>query len=202
MTNEAALSGKSGGGWFKVLMELYRVNEPYIQQVVDASRKILRLVLERLVPGGHLKHAPVRTCFRILSGMIFILKVCLLLTTLQTVLTLHRHSRWVRRKTMSVSHWISRTGQSKHSTRTSLTMYTSAILLRDYWSCSLRASEPVSCGLHRRIVPATVKGTIAQLHTWPPRRAASTAIQTIRGIQTTARITWGTSMETTRRARQ
>lgn len=80
MSNEAALAGgkpgsSASGGWYQVLMELYRVNEPYIQEVVDASRKILRMVLERLVPGGHLKHAPVRTCFRILSGMIFILKV-------------------------------------------------------------------------------------------------------------------------------
>lgn len=83
MSNEAAQPGSaSSGGWFQVLMELYRVNEPYIQQVVDASRKILRMVLERLVPAGHLKHAPVRTCFRILSGMIFILKVFPLLTTL------------------------------------------------------------------------------------------------------------------------
>jgi len=56
-------------------MELYRVNEPYIQEVVDASRKILQTVLDGLVPGDHLKHAPVRTYFRILSGMIFILKV-------------------------------------------------------------------------------------------------------------------------------
>lgn len=56
-------------------MELYRVNEPYIQEVVDASRKILQTVLEGLVPGGRLKHAPIRTFFRILSGMIFILKV-------------------------------------------------------------------------------------------------------------------------------
>jgi hypothetical protein len=56
-------------------MELYRVNEQYIQEVVDASRKILQTVLEGLVPGGRLKHAPIRTFFRILSGMIFILKV-------------------------------------------------------------------------------------------------------------------------------
>ncbi|KAL1996230.1 hypothetical protein VTN49DRAFT_282 [Thermomyces lanuginosus] len=58
----------------RVLMELYRVNEKYIQEVVDASRKILQTVLESLVPGDHLKHCPVRTFFRILSGMIFILK--------------------------------------------------------------------------------------------------------------------------------
>ncbi|KAL3459071.1 hypothetical protein BJX64DRAFT_291612 [Aspergillus heterothallicus] len=80
MSNEAAQAqGKPGsasgsGGSFHVLMELYRVNEPFIQEVVDASRKILTTVLEGLVPGDHLKHAPVRTCFRILSGMIFILK--------------------------------------------------------------------------------------------------------------------------------
>ena len=69
--------GPSAGssGWFRTLMELYRVNEPYIQEVVDASRKILQTVLEGLVPGGRLKHAPIRTFFRILSGMIFILKV-------------------------------------------------------------------------------------------------------------------------------
>lgn len=71
--------GPSAGsnGWFRTLMELYRVNEPYIQEVVDASRKILQTVLEGLVPGGRLKHAPIRTFFRILSGMIFILKVSL-----------------------------------------------------------------------------------------------------------------------------
>ncbi|KAL4920545.1 hypothetical protein BDW62DRAFT_198850 [Aspergillus aurantiobrunneus] len=79
MSNEAAQAqiktgSASGSGPFNVLMELYRVNEPFIQEVVDASRKILTTVLEGLVPGDHLKHAPVRTCFRILSGMIFILK--------------------------------------------------------------------------------------------------------------------------------
>lgn len=50
------------------------MNEQYIQEVVDASRRILQIVLDGLVPGDHLKHTPVRSCFRILSGMIFILK--------------------------------------------------------------------------------------------------------------------------------
>ena len=70
-------AGPSAGshGWFRTLSELYRVNEPYIQEVVDASRRILQVVLDGLVPGGRLKHAPIRTFFRILSGMIFILKV-------------------------------------------------------------------------------------------------------------------------------
>ncbi|KAJ9350535.1 transcriptional regulator family: Fungal Specific TF [Paecilomyces variotii] len=85
MSNEAASAqaqserpgsgpSPSGTASLRVLMELYRVNEPYIQEVVDASRKILQTVLEGLVPGDHLKHCPVRTYFRILSGMIFILK--------------------------------------------------------------------------------------------------------------------------------
>ncbi|KAL2817721.1 hypothetical protein BDW59DRAFT_152401 [Aspergillus cavernicola] len=78
MSGEAQAQSKpgssSGTGSYNLLMELYRVNEPFIQEVVDASRKILTTVLEGLVPGDHLKHAPVRTCFRILSGMIFILK--------------------------------------------------------------------------------------------------------------------------------
>ena len=64
-----------GSGWFQTLMELYRVNEHYIQEVVDASRKILITVLDGLVPGDHLRHAPVRTYFRIFSALIFILKV-------------------------------------------------------------------------------------------------------------------------------
>ncbi|OQD86670.1 hypothetical protein PENANT_c007G10414 [Penicillium antarcticum] len=82
MSNESAQSqaGRPGSGpsnssgWFQTLMELYRVNEHYIQEVIDSSRKILTTVLEGLVPEGRLRHAPIRTFFRILSGMIFILK--------------------------------------------------------------------------------------------------------------------------------
>ncbi|KAJ5952519.1 uncharacterized protein N7479_010932 [Penicillium vulpinum] len=67
-------SSHSSNSWFQTLNELYRVNEHYIQQVIDSSRKILQTVLEGLVPEGRLRHAPIRTFFRILSGMIFILK--------------------------------------------------------------------------------------------------------------------------------
>ncbi|KAJ5479476.1 hypothetical protein N7530_004985 [Penicillium desertorum] len=87
MSNESAQShnqtqnGQTGSGpsnngssWFQTLNELYRVNEHYIQEVIDSSRKILQTVLEGLVPEGRLRHAPIRTFFRILSGMIFILK--------------------------------------------------------------------------------------------------------------------------------
>lgn len=75
MSNESSQAQSGSSGWFRTLMELYRVNEPYIQEVVDSSRRILQTVLDGLVPGGRLKHAPIRTFFRILSGMIFILKV-------------------------------------------------------------------------------------------------------------------------------
>ncbi|KAK2748142.1 hypothetical protein FQN57_001266 [Myotisia sp. PD_48] len=72
-SNAAAAPG-AGTAPLQVLLEQYEVNEPYIQEVVDAARKILQTVLDGLVPGDSLKHAPVRTFFRILSGMIFILK--------------------------------------------------------------------------------------------------------------------------------
>ncbi|KAG0161310.1 hypothetical protein PDIDSM_8844 [Penicillium digitatum] len=74
--NSQPVSGpsNSSNSWFQTLNELYRVNEHYIQEVIDSSRKILQTVLEGLVPEGRLRHAPIRTFFRILSGMIFILK--------------------------------------------------------------------------------------------------------------------------------
>lgn len=83
MSNESAQNQTARPGlgtpnnniWFQTLNELYRVNEHYIQEVIDSSRKILQTVLDGLVPEGRLRHAPIRTFFRILSGMIFILKV-------------------------------------------------------------------------------------------------------------------------------
>ena len=89
-TNNQTQNGQPGSGpsnssssWFQTLNELYRVNEHYIQEVIDSSRKILQTVLEGLVPEGRLRHAPIRTFFRILSGMIFILKVWSLMETRQ-----------------------------------------------------------------------------------------------------------------------
>lgn len=55
--------------------ELYRRNEAYITEVVKAARSLLKLVADGLLPGDYLKHAPVRTYFRILSGAMFLLKV-------------------------------------------------------------------------------------------------------------------------------
>ncbi|KAI5295575.1 hypothetical protein KEM52_000953 [Ascosphaera acerosa] len=57
------------------LIEEYRVDEAYIQEVVAASRAILEIVLDKLAPNDLLKHSPIRTFYRILSGMLFILKV-------------------------------------------------------------------------------------------------------------------------------
>lgn len=94
----------SSNSWFQTLNELYRVNEHYIQEVIDSSRKILQTVLDGLVPEGRLRHAPIRTFFRILSGMIFILKVWSLAATVASIiLTSHRLSHWELEKTMCES---------------------------------------------------------------------------------------------------
>lgn len=46
----------------------------YVKEVVDGCRNLLRTVVDGLLPGGYLKHAPVRTYFRIISGAMFLLK--------------------------------------------------------------------------------------------------------------------------------
>lgn len=132
MSNEAAHNQNNrpgsalptGNSWFGVLMELYRVNEQYIQEVVDASRRILQIVLDALVPGDNLKHTPVRTCFRILSGMIFILKVCYLVQdqVLLVLTNIGRHSRLGQKKMMSGYPWIFKIGSLKLSGPGSSTM--------------------------------------------------------------------------------
>lgn len=53
---------------------VYNRNEPYIRQVIDSARTVLRHVLEVLLPDDHLKHATVRTYFRIISAAMFLLK--------------------------------------------------------------------------------------------------------------------------------
>lgn len=49
-------------------------DQGYVKEVVDGSRNLLRTVVEGLLPGDYLKHAPVRTYFRIISGAMFLLK--------------------------------------------------------------------------------------------------------------------------------
>ncbi|KAF6812634.1 fungal zn binuclear cluster domain containing protein [Colletotrichum sojae] len=49
-------------------------DQEYIKEVISGSRNLLRTVVEGLLPGDYLKHAPVRTYFRIISGAMFLLK--------------------------------------------------------------------------------------------------------------------------------
>lgn len=70
-------SAGSGGVTFSLLLDIWRPNKEYIDEVSDAAQSILKAVMEGLVPGGHLTHASVRSYFRILSGLMFTLKVCL-----------------------------------------------------------------------------------------------------------------------------
>jgi len=49
-------------------------DQEYVREVVNGSRNLLRTVVEGLLPGEYLKHAPVRTYFRIISGAMFLLK--------------------------------------------------------------------------------------------------------------------------------
>ena len=53
----------------------YSKNDHYIREVVDASRNLLRHVVDGLFLDDNLKHAPVRVYMRILSGAMFLLKV-------------------------------------------------------------------------------------------------------------------------------
>lgn len=45
-----------------------------VKEVVSGCRNLLRTVVDGLFKGGYLKHAPVRTYFRIISGAMFLLK--------------------------------------------------------------------------------------------------------------------------------
>ena len=58
------------------IRETYKSNWVHIQQVIEASRDILHMAVKSL-DGNLLKHAPVRTFFRILAGAVFLLKVIL-----------------------------------------------------------------------------------------------------------------------------
>ncbi|KAG9242958.1 hypothetical protein BJ878DRAFT_554005 [Calycina marina] len=49
-------------------------DKEYVKEVVEGSRSLLRTVVEGLLPNDYLKHAPVRTYFRIISGAMFLLK--------------------------------------------------------------------------------------------------------------------------------
>lgn len=49
-------------------------DQEFVKEVVQGCRNLLKTVVDGLLPGGYLKHAPVRTYFRIISGAMFLLK--------------------------------------------------------------------------------------------------------------------------------
>jgi hypothetical protein len=50
------------------------VDSPYIGEVQDACRAVIRHVVDGLLPDEYLKHCPVRTYFRIISSALILLK--------------------------------------------------------------------------------------------------------------------------------
>ncbi|KAF2087846.1 hypothetical protein K490DRAFT_65126 [Saccharata proteae CBS 121410] len=60
------------------LIKWYGDDHFYIKEVVDGCRNVLTIVIKGLEPGGYLKHAPVRTFFRIISVAIILLKTFVL----------------------------------------------------------------------------------------------------------------------------
>lgn len=67
-------NGTGGAIPFSTLTKWYRNDRHYIDEVIDASRNVLKVVVEGLYPGDYLRHAPVRTFFRIVSVAIILLK--------------------------------------------------------------------------------------------------------------------------------
>lgn len=84
--NNSAMSTSSGNQLSPKTQDMYgkmpigniggvsAADQEYIREVVEGSRNLLRAVVEGLLPDDYLKHAPVRTYFRIISGAMFLLK--------------------------------------------------------------------------------------------------------------------------------
>lgn len=60
----------------RVLVKWIGNDRQYISEIIEACRNVLRIVNEGLYPDDSLKHAPVRTYFRIISVAIILLKAC------------------------------------------------------------------------------------------------------------------------------
>ena len=74
-SDNAPNSNTTGGAIpFSTLTKWYRNDRHYIDEVIDASRNVLKVVVDGLYPGDYLRHAPVRTFFRIVSVAIILLK--------------------------------------------------------------------------------------------------------------------------------
>lgn len=59
-----------------VLDQWFGSDRQHVDEVMQACRNVLRVVVDGLAPGGYLKHAPVRTFFRIVSVTLVLVKVC------------------------------------------------------------------------------------------------------------------------------
>jgi len=57
------------------LNQCYGDDRENVETVVEACRNVLRIVVDGLAPGGFLKHAPVRTSFRMISVAMVLVKV-------------------------------------------------------------------------------------------------------------------------------
>lgn len=73
-TNGTSGPGDGGAIPFSTLTKWYANDRHYINEVIDASRNVLKVVVDGLYPGDYLRHAPVRTFFRIVSVAIILLK--------------------------------------------------------------------------------------------------------------------------------
>ncbi|KAL5402404.1 hypothetical protein PMIN03_010720 [Paraphaeosphaeria minitans] len=71
----SATANEEGGAIpFSTLTRWYGNDRHHIDEVVSASRNVLSIVVNGLYPEGYLRHAPVRTFFRIVSVAIILLK--------------------------------------------------------------------------------------------------------------------------------
>ena len=59
------------------LNQWYGDDREIVGTVIEACRNILKIVVDGLAPGGFLKHAPVRTSFRMISVAMVLVKASL-----------------------------------------------------------------------------------------------------------------------------
>lgn len=74
-----------------VLDQWFGSDRQHVDEVMQACRNVLRVVVDGLAPGGYLKHAPVRTFFRIVSVTLVLVKVSLLSASPRTCVLLTYH---------------------------------------------------------------------------------------------------------------
>lgn len=73
--NQGFSQEHSGAIHPRVLAKWVEQDRKYIQEIVVSSQNLLRIVVEGLWPGEYLKHAPVRTYFRIVCVSMVLIKV-------------------------------------------------------------------------------------------------------------------------------